>query len=140
MWSPESSFFSKFSVRQLVERHKSSAGFTCDSTGGGGGGIRAGAAGSGGTHFTSQKSDSIACRLKSIELFDEAGLFSALKGDVERTLLDAGAQITDRGSSGPANFFFDYVLKNVTGRVELSGTRIGNGYYDVRAVLAENGT
>ena len=139
MWSPESSFFSEFSIRQLVERHKSSAGFTCDSTGGGAAGIRAGAAGSGGTHFTSQKSDSIACRLKSNEPFDEAALFSVLKADVERALLDAGARITDRGSSGSANFFFDYVLKNVSGRVELTGTRIGGGYYDVHAALAENG-
>jgi hypothetical protein len=141
MLSPESRFFSKFSVRQLVERSKSSAGFTCDTTGGGGGGMRArvGGVGSSGTHFNSHKSESVGCRLKPNESLDEAALFSALKLDVERTLHDTGAQITERGSSGPANFFFNYLLKNVRGRVELSGTRIGNGYYDVRAVLEEQG-
>ena len=39
MWSPESSFFSNFSSRQLVERNKYSAGLTCDPIGGGGGGV-----------------------------------------------------------------------------------------------------
>jgi hypothetical protein len=141
MWSPETSFFSNFSVRQLVERTKSSVGLTCDPTGGGGGGIgsRAGGIGSGGTHFNSHKSDSCACRLKSNETFDEARLFSALKLDVERTLHDNGAQVTDSGSSGPANFYFAYALKSVRGRIQLSGTRIGTDYYDVRADLDETG-
>lgn len=90
-------------------------------------------------NFNAHKSDSVACRLTSNESFDEAALFSTLKLDVERTLHDAGAQITHRGSSGSAKFFLDYVLKNVHGRVELSGTRIGNGYYDVHAELEEKG-
>ena len=37
-WSKESSFYSNFSMQQLVERSKSSAGLTCDAIGGGGGG------------------------------------------------------------------------------------------------------
>jgi hypothetical protein len=141
MWSPETSFFSNFSVRQLVERSKSSVGLTCDPTGGGGGGIgsRAGGIGSGGTLFNSHKNDSCACRLKSNETFDEARLFSALKLDVERALHDNGAQVTDSGSSGPANFYFAYALKSVRGRIQLSGTRIGKDYYDVRADLDETG-
>jgi hypothetical protein len=141
MWSPETSFFSNFSVRQLVERSKSSAGLTCDPIGGGGGGIgsRAGGMGFGGTQFNSHKSDSCGCSLKSNETFDETRLFSALKLDVERALHDNGAQITDSGSSGPANFYFAYAVKNVRGRFQLSGTRIGTDYYDVRADLEENG-
>ena len=142
MWSPETSFFSNFSVRQLVQRSESSAGLTCDPSGGGGGGgigSRAGGIGSGGTHFNSHKSDSCGCRLKPNEAFDEARLFSALKLDVERTLHDNGAQITDSGSSGPTTFYFAYALKNVRGRVQLSGTRIGTDYYDVRADLDESG-
>ncbi len=139
MWSPETSFFSKFSARQLVERSKSSAGLTCDPIGGGGIGSRAGGISSGRTHFNSHKSDSCACRLESNEAFDETRLFSALKLDVERALHDTGAQITERGSSGPANFYFAYAVKNVRGRVQLSGTRIGMDYYDVRADLDESG-
>ena len=141
MWHPETSFFSNFSVRELVQHAKSSAGLTCDALGGGGGGIgsRAGGVGSGGTHFNSHKSDSCGCRLSSNKAFDETGLFSALKLDVERLLHDSGAQITGSGSSGPANFYFAYALKNVRGRVELSGTRIGTDYYDVRVDLDETG-
>jgi hypothetical protein len=141
MWSHETSFFSKFSIRQLVERNQSSAGLTCTAVGGGGGGIgsRAGGIGSGGTHFNSHKSDSFACRLKSNEAFDETRFFAALKLNVERALHDTGAQITETGSSGPATFYFAYALKRVRGRVQLSGTRIGADYYDVHADLDESG-
>src|SRR5207302_1534315 len=108
MWSPESSFFSRFSTRQLVERNKSSAGLTCEpiGSGGGGGGSRVGGIGSGGSHFSSHKSDSFACRVKPNEAFDEARLFSALKLDVDRALHENGAQITDSGSTSAANFYF----------------------------------
>jgi hypothetical protein len=142
LWSPETSFFSNFSVQQLVERNKSSGGLNCDPVGGGGGngiGSRASGFGLRGAHFNSHKSDNFACRLQSTEAFDEGRLFSAMKLDVERTLRDTGAQITQNRSSGPANFYFAYELKNASGQVELSGTRTGGGYYDVRADLNETG-
>ncbi|HEX7294401.1 MAG TPA: hypothetical protein VF251_01530 [Pyrinomonadaceae bacterium] len=120
-----------------MQRNKSATAFTCDnSTGGGGGGIASYAGGSSGTSFSSHRSESVGCRLTN-ESFDEGALFSALKADVERTLQDTGAHITDRGSSGPANFFLNYVVKNIQGHIELKGTRIGNGYYDVNALLEE---
>jgi hypothetical protein len=140
--SDETSFFSNFSVRQLVERNKSSAGLNCDPVGGGGSngiGSRTGGFGSGGRRFTSNRSDSFTCRLRPNEAFDEGLLFAAMKLDVERNLRAAGAQITQTGSSGPASFYFAYGLKNVSGRVELTGTKAGNGYYDVRANLNETG-
>jgi hypothetical protein len=140
MWSPETSFYSNFSTRRLVERNKPTAAATCDPTagGGGGGGARVGSFGSARAHFNSQKSDSRGCRLKSNASIDEVALFYALKLDVERGLGDNGATITDRGSSGPANFYFTYTLKDIRGRVELTGTRIGTEYYDVRADLNES--
>jgi hypothetical protein len=143
-WSNESSFFANFSMRQFVEQSKSSAGLNCDVIGGGGsdsGGIgsRAGGLSSGGTHFNSYKSDSIACRLEPTGNFDETKLFSALKLAMESALHDNGAQITDSGSTGSANFYFAYTLKNVRGRVQVSGTRIGADYYDVHANLDETG-
>ena len=128
-------------MRQFVEQSKSSAGLICDPTGGGGGGSgsRVGGFGPGGTHFNSHKSDSFDCRLESTNSFDETKLFSALKLAVERALHDNGAQITDSGSTGSANFYFAYALKNVRGRVQVSGTRIGTDYYDVHANLDETG-
>jgi hypothetical protein len=110
-------------------------------SGGGGGGIdsRAGGLSRGGTHFDSHKSDSFACRLESTGTFDETKLFSSLKLAVERALHDNGAQVTDTGSTGSANFYFAYALKNVRGRVQVSGARIGTDYYDVHADLNETG-
>ena len=70
--------------------------------------------------------------MQANDAFDEGRLFSALKLDIERSLRDTGAQITQTGSSDPANFYFTYNVKNVRGRVELSGTRSGGGYYNVR--------
>ena len=141
--SRETSFFSNFSVRQLVERSKSSAGITCDGNGGGGGGgirTRAGGIGFGGTRFNSYKSDSFGCRLKSNEPEDfETRLFAGLELDVQQALRDSGAQITENGNPKPATFYFAYTLKNVRGRVQVSGTRIGTDYYDVHADLDENG-
>lgn len=140
-WSPETTFFSNFSTRQLVERNKSLAGLTCDPIGGGGGGVgsRVGGIGSGGMHFNSHKSDSVACRLKPDESFDETKFFSALKLDLERALHDNGAQITDSGSNGAVDFYLGYALKNVRGRVQVSGQRIPPDYYDVHADLEETG-
>jgi hypothetical protein len=76
MWSQESSFFSSFSTRQLVERNKSSAGLTCDPIGGGGAG---------------------------------------------------------------GGFYLAYAVKNVRGRVQISGRLIRPDYYDVHADLDETG-
>ena len=137
----ETSFFSNFSTRQLVQRTKSSAGLNCDALGGGGGGMgsRAGGVGPGGAHFSAHKSDSCGCQLVKDAGFDETRLFSDLKLDLERALQNKGAQITDSGLSGPANFHISYVLRNVHGRVQLSGTRIGTNYYDVHADLEETG-
>ncbi len=141
--SRETSFFSNFSVRQLVERSKSSAGLTCDANGGGGGGgigTRAGGIGFGGTRFNSHKSDRFGCGLKSNEPEDfETRLFAGLKLDVQQALRDNGAQITESGNPNPASFYFAYTLKDVRGRVQVSGTRIGTDYYDVHADLDESG-
>ena len=141
--SGATSFFSNFSVRHLVERSKAAAGLTCDEIGGGGGGIhaRTGGIGFGGMQFTSHKSDSVACRLKSSEEADfETPLFARLKLDVEQALRDSGAQITESGNPKPASFYFAYTLKRVHGRVQVSGTRIpGTDYYDVHADLEESG-
>jgi hypothetical protein len=123
-----------------LKNHKS-AGLECDNSiaGGGGGGARTGAWGFGQSNYNSSKSDSCGCSLNPDEAFDEAALFAALKVDVERTLRDNGAKIVDSGSTGQANFYFAYTLKNVNGRVALSGTRSGNHFYNVIANLTESG-
>jgi len=146
------SFFSKFSTRELVERNKAAAGLNCDPLGGGDTGNLSSAGGAGTSVYHSSKSEGFACRLNSEASFDESRLFSALKLDTERALRDNGLQIVDSGSSGPANFFFAYASGKVHGRIEVSGkrsgdqhyvevagTRVSTQYYNVQATLEENG-
>jgi hypothetical protein len=140
------SFYSKFSVRELVERNQSAAGFKCDAAGGGGGGADSNgiSTSSGGigflrTQFSANKGDGLACMLKSEENLDEQRLFAALKDDTERVLQANGAQINEVGSAKPVGFYFAYTAGNVRGRVQISGSRIGNQYYNVHAVLEEQG-
>src|SRR5258707_1145536 len=80
----ESSFFSNFSLRTMVEHNKSSAGLACDPNGGGGGGgirISTGGFGFGRTRFSSHKGDGFACRLKSDAAagFSETRLLAGLR-------------------------------------------------------------
>ena len=150
----ETSFYSKFSTRDLVERNQAPAGLKCEPLGGGanGAGIHSWGGGLGGGHFDSHKSDSFACRFGADSTFDEARLISGLKADTQRLLRESGLQITDSGSSGPANFFFAYTEKNLIGRIEISGKaaetnhyvevdgkRINSQYYNVVADLHEQG-
>ena len=148
----ETSFFSKFSTRELVERNKAAAGLNCDAGGGGVDGIHWLAGGVGSSHFDSHKTEGFGCRLNSEAGFEEERLFSALKLDTERALRDSGLEIVDRGSPGPANFFFAYTNGKVHGRievsgkrtgtqyyVEVSGTRVSTQFYNVQANLEENG-
>ena len=139
----ETTLFSKFSVRDLVERNKASAGLKCDVPGGGNGG-----GGGGGSDFTitsggrrgsysSSRGDSFACQLNDDSKFDEQRFVAALKVDAERLLRDSGAQIVESGAPGPAKFYFSYAVNDVHGRVEVSATRGGMQYYYVHASLNE---
>jgi hypothetical protein len=136
-----SSFYSDFSVGQLVQRSGSFARLACDPLGGGGGGneFHVRRIGSGETQFNAHKDDNFACRLPPDESLDETELFLTLKLNVERALYGNGAQIIDSGSTGSANFYFAYTLKGVRGRVELSGKRGAGGYYNISANLSETG-
>jgi len=62
-----------------------------------------------------------------------------LRSDVERSLRDNGAQITESGNIDPASFYFAYTLKNVQGRIQVSSRRIRADYYDLHAQLDETG-
>src|SRR6266850_5509263 len=140
--SGESTFYSNFSVQQLVKKHEAGAGLACDPNGGGGGGGNGGHVGSygrGGSHFSASKGDAFACRLSpdAVERFDDAGLLAALKIDVEKALNDSGAKITESGNPDPRTFYFKYTLKDVQGRVQVSGRRFGNDY-SVSADLNES--
>jgi len=137
------SFYSKFSVRELVERNQKATGFRCDmpAGGGGNGGMDSsyGGGGFGKANFSANRGDSLVCVLKPDQTVDEDLLLAELKRDTETVLKANGMQIVESGSARPASFYFTYAARNVRGRIQVSGRRIGNQYYDVHAELAENG-
>ena len=143
MRSLQSSFFSKFSLRELVEKHKSRAGLDCSAGGGGGGGggIGMGGGGVGSKESHSHKGESFSCRLKSggTEQFDEAGFMGALSEEVEREIKESGAEVIDRGTPDPSSFYFEYRLEDVGGRVEISGRKLSGDFYSLAADLDERG-
>ena len=142
--SPESDFFSKFSIQQLVEKNKAPTGLDCE----GNESDRRGGIGTGGgvgifffpnKEYRSIKSDSFVCKLKSnaLEHFDEAGLIAALRQDVERAIDQSGAKVIESGNPDSTSFYFSYSVDNALGRVEISGKSMSNDYYTVKANLDE---
>ena len=142
--SPESHFFAKFSMQDLVTANKSVAGIVCDPMGGGGGGSgiggRAGGFGGGGIHFQSHRSDSFACRLQpdSFASADEDRLIASLKKPLEDSLRKYGANIKESGSREPRSFYFSYSINDIQGRIQVSGQRIGVDFYNLKADLEES--
>lgn len=144
--SKETPFFATFSMSDLVTSNKSFKGFQCDPLGGGGGGnsvgifSSSGGLGRGGMHFQSHKSDSFACRLHSDTLpaADEEQLIASLRKQVEDSLRTCGANIDESGSRDSRSFYFSYALKDIKGRVQISGKRSGVDFYTLQAVLEES--
>ena len=144
--SQESSFFAKFSMRDMVTSSNSIKGFQCDpagggGTGGGGGGISSSSGGfSGGIHFQSHKSDAFVCRLHSNTLpaAEEEQLIVSLRKHVEDSLRAYGANISESGSREPRSFYFSYAIKDIHGQIQVSGKRIGVDFYNLQAELEES--
>jgi hypothetical protein len=142
--SPESPFFAKFSMQDLVTANKSMAGIDCEPMGGGGGGngigSRSGGLGRGGFQFQSHKSDSFACRLQSDSFAsaDEDRLIASLKKPVEDSLRKYGANIKESGSRNPRSFYVSYTINDIQGRIQVSSQRIGVDFYNLQADLEES--
>ena len=145
LMSRESSFFTRFSMQDLIRSNRSFPGFGCDPLGGGGtggsGGIRSLSGGFfGKTHFQSNKADAFACRLRSNELAsaDEERLIGSLRQQVEDSLHTYGAAIKDSGNPDRRSFYFLYAINDIQGKVRISGQRAGVDYYSLNAELEES--
>jgi hypothetical protein len=132
----QSSFFSKFSLKELVETTKSRSGLTCSSSGGGGGiGTGMGGIGRSGSHF--RKGESFSCQITNTDQFDPKRFISALKEEVERELKDAKAKITS-SKDRDAAFYLEYELGDVKGNIAIEGRLDPGNYFTVKADLTEN--
>ncbi len=136
MQPKQSSFFSRFSLHELMRKNKTRAGQICSSGAVGGGGGGAGFAGAEGSQ--SHKSDSFGCRMKSEDggRFDESELVESLREDVERDIQASGAKIVGRGNLS-GGFYFEYGIGDIQGRIDISGKRIRENYYELEADLGE---
>lgn len=136
MSSLQSSFFSRFSLRQLVERNKSEHGLNC-SVGGGGGGMGTGAGGVGRKQSNFHKGESFFCQLTDAEQFDETKFFQALKRSVENDLDNSKAKIDKSVDLGVTGFEIEYSFEDIRGRVVISGKKDPGTYYTLNADLEE---
>ena len=134
----QSSFFRDFSLRQLVEKNGSRAGLIC-SQGGIGGGGGGGRSSGGGKEFHLHKSESFTCRIKTAEgeQFNETEFITSLREDIEKEIEASGAKIVDRGAVDTGSFYFQYLIGEIQGRANISGKRVRDDYYSVKAELDE---
>ena len=85
---------------------------------------------------SSNKSSSFSCQISS-DSFDEAAFIASLKADVEQEINRSGATIVNRGSSGPAGFYFEYSERDIHGRISIGGKKSGESYCSLEAKLDE---
>jgi hypothetical protein len=136
MTSFESSFFSKFSLEELVQRNKTIGGLNCSPTGGGGGiGTGIGAIGKDHSHF--HRDESFSCQIADVEQFDEAKFIHALRESVQKDLDASKAKIVISQNSEATWFYFEYALEEIKGHIKISGTRSLGNFYTLQAELEE---
>jgi hypothetical protein len=133
----QSRFFPQFSLRESVAQNKTHEGLICAA--GGSGGVAGGGGGAGGRGFHQIKSETFSCQIKpnEVERFNDEEFIASIKDDVEKAIAASGLKITDRGSPEAGSFYFAYRLENIEGRVSISGKRVRDDYYSLKADLEE---
>jgi len=133
--SKESSFLHNFSIVELVGQNTSHVGLDCSE---GGTGNDFSIQDSASRDFQSDKNEDCNCQVRAdaVESFSEATLMSALAGDLEKAIVASGARIINRGP-GNSSFYFEYVLDDRKGRVEIVVQRQPTANYRLEAHLKE---
>ena len=137
----ESTFFSQFSLQKLVEKNKSRAGRICAAGGMGGVGGGGGGGGAGGREVRHYKGEAFSCQVKTTEgeRFNEEELIASIKEDIEKDISASAAKIIERGNPDTGSFYFVYRLDCIQGRVTISGKKVRDEYYSLKADLEEKG-
>jgi hypothetical protein len=129
-----SSFFSSFSLEELVKNNQSPPGVICAKGGMGGGSVGFWSVGR--KQSSGDKTSGFACQLGAGS-FDEAAFIASLKADVEKAIIHSGAKVMSEGSSAPGGFYFEYSEGDIHGRINIVG-KIKSNYYSLEANLHEN--
>jgi hypothetical protein len=122
----QSSFSSRFSFQELVQRNRTT-GLSCAGSGGVGS-IGTGGGGIGSGHSNFQRGESVSCQISDAERFDEAKFIKALQESLEKDLDASQAEITSSKNQDATRFSIEYVLGSTVGRIEISGTRTAGNY------------
>jgi hypothetical protein len=125
----QTKFYSAFSLAHVVVRNKLLWRELC-SGGGGGGGITE----SKSDKYSRNRSEGLTCQIKDSvgDKFKEkeAAVLESLKSDIEKLIIQSGANVVRTGSVSPAGFYFEYSEADVQGRIEFVGERsMENHYY-----------
>jgi hypothetical protein len=123
----QSSFSSKFSLQELVQRNQINNGLNCPGSGASGG-IGTSGGGFGQKESSFHKGESCSCQISDADQFDEAKFIQALKESVEKDLDASKAKITSSKNPDANRFSIEYTLGDTAGRVEISGTRSAASY------------
>ena len=133
MSSLQSSFFTKFSLRELI-KGSATAGLECsDNTGGG---ISMGTGGVGAELSSFEKSESCLCQITDAKLFDETKFLEALKVSVEKDL-DANKATIVGSKDSAGGFSLEYASSEIKGTVEISRGKGIERFYMLQAKLTE---
>jgi hypothetical protein len=135
-----STFYSNFSMVELVKRNSSP--LSLDSAGGGGGGGRIGTFGHSPRQTHYRKTESFALHLKpgGLAKTDEGKFLSSLKADVQDEIVKSDARITEAGDLEVPGCYVEYSEEGIQGRIEISGKLSGGNYYSLTATLSETST
>jgi hypothetical protein len=137
MYWLQSSFFSNFSLRELVDRNQPTAGLKCSAERGeGGGGMSAGLGGVGKKESNFSKVESLVCQISDAELFDEVKFIQTLKQSIEQELDSNDATIVSKNSDA-TSFDLEYALNETTGTVKISAQKGPMSFYTLKADLQE---
>ncbi len=131
----QSTFFSKFSLNRLMGKSSAAERLECDSAAAGGGSDNSD------DSFYERKWESRRCRIISDDggRFDEAELFKSLREEVKKEIQASGAQIADGEEMDAGGFHVVYSSGSMQGRIDMTGKKTEEGYYDLKAVLEEKG-
>src|SRR4030095_4124089 len=142
-----STFYSNFSMAELVKRNSSWPSIESSSSvlgGGGGGGCFSWISSRGPYTGLSRfhKSDSFALHLTpgGLAKADEEKLLSSLKADLHDEIVKSGASVTASGDLDTAGRYVSYSVEGIHGRVEISAKHAGGVYYTLTATLSETST
>jgi hypothetical protein len=137
-----STFYSNFSLADLVKRNNSRLGLACSSGGMGGVGMGAGSHSGGAKEFRYHKTETFAGHITSASLVesDEAAFIESLKADVQDEIVRRKARVTHASDLKSAGFYLEYSDEGIQGRIEIAGTVSGTTYYNLIATLSETST